>query len=108
MIELKKKKLVVFGINYKVIAETKSKLKEKKLPDLSKLDMLGKFTKIESKGVTKACLTKACVTKACVTKACVTKACNTQACVTEACVIKACVTEACVTEARMYLLATAK
>ena len=38
-IELKKKKLPVFGIDYKVIVETKSKLKEKKPLDLSKLDM---------------------------------------------------------------------
>ena len=51
--------------------------KEKK----GKLDMFGKFTKIDSKGVTKACVTKARITEACVTKACVTEACVTKACI---------------------------
>ena len=73
VMELKKKKRpLVFGIDYKVlkrlvfgysakmITETKSELEEKKL------DMFGKFAKIDSKGVTEACITKACVTKACI------------------------------------------
>ena len=47
-----------------MIVETKSKLDEKKLPDLSKLNMFGKFAKIESKGVTEVCVTKACATEA--------------------------------------------
>ena len=81
LMEMKKKKLLVFGINYKVIAETKSELNEKKLPDLSKLNMFCKFAKIESKGVTKACITEACVTEARITKACITEACVTEACI---------------------------
>ena len=93
VMELKEKRPLVFGIDYKVlkrlvfgysakmITKTKSDLEEKKPLDLSKLDMFGKFTKIDSKGVTEACVTKARITEACVTKACVTEDCVTKACI---------------------------
>ena len=61
-IDFKVLKRLVFGYNAKMIVETKSELEEKMPPDLSKLDMFGKFARIESKGVTKACVTEACVT----------------------------------------------
>ena len=43
----------MFDYNAKTVIETKSELDEKKLPDFSKL------AKIESKGVTEACITEA-------------------------------------------------
>ena len=47
-----------------MIVETKSELDKKKSPDLSKLNVFGKFAKIKSKGFTKVCVTEACVTEA--------------------------------------------
>ena len=59
-IDFKVLKRLVFGYNAKMIVETNSEL-EKMPPDLSKLDMFGKFARIESKGVTEACVTEACL-----------------------------------------------
>ena len=67
---------------FEKISNLKRKIREEKKPPdenifvankekKGKLDMFGKFAKIESKGVTEACVTEACVTEACVTEACI-------------------------------------
>ena len=63
-IDFKVLKRLVFGYNAKMIVEAKSKLDKKKLPDLSKIDMYSKFAKVESKGVTEVCINEAWVTEA--------------------------------------------
>ena len=56
--EMESNKIGFNETNAKKISGNKTNLGEKKSPDLSKLNMIGKYAKIKPKGVNKACVTE--------------------------------------------------